>query len=60
MCELALGSFDGEGPIETAKDLAEAFARAAAAVESGGRYVLDVHIERGCAEPSRTLVSRKT
>jgi benzoylformate decarboxylase len=51
--------FDGEGPIETARDLAAAFERAAAAVKSGGRYVLDVHIERGYAEPSRNLVSRK-
>jgi len=50
--------FEGEGPITHAGELAEAFEQAAAVVKSGGRIVLDVHVTRGYAEPSRTLITR--
>jgi thiamine pyrophosphate-dependent acetolactate synthase large subunit-like protein len=49
---------DGEGPVITAKDLAAALERGAEMVRKGGRYVIDVHIDRGYATPSRMLVSK--
>jgi len=52
--------FDGEGPITESDELAAAFERAAARVKAGGRIVLDVHVTRGYAQPSRELVSRKS
>lgn len=50
---------EGFGPVTTAQDLTEVFAKAIATVDNGGVAVVDVRVEPGYAPATTAVMSRK-